>query len=166
MGDQRFQPLRLFVVDIGFPRFQVCRTALQKLLSPAGQRRGGHTQFPRKCFEIFSAQQPEHRRKLAFRRPPATAVAPLFGSPSGRPAGSLRGSRSWFSLFAHKHLLVITDSFSSQFGVQENPRAREYLFFLISAVTVQLSYAHVSSPRNANTRLWDFGLLYPRKTAC
>src|SRR5258708_4177668 len=127
MGDQRFQPLRLFVVDIGFPRFQVCRTALQKLLSPAGQRRGGHTQFPRKCFEIFSAQQPEHRRKLAFRRPPATAVAPLFGSPSGRPAGSLPGSRSWFSLFSHKHLLVITDSFSSQFGVQENPRARDLL---------------------------------------
>jgi len=49
-----------------------------------------------------------------------------FGSPSGRPAGSLWGSRSWFSLLAHTHLLVISDSFSSQFGVQENPRAREH----------------------------------------
>src|SRR5258708_36378896 len=76
-------------------------------------------------FEFPPGEKREHRRKLAFRRPPATAVAPLFGSASGRTAGSLRGSRSWFSLFAHKPLLVITDSFSSQFGVQENPRARE-----------------------------------------
>src|SRR6266851_6828704 len=54
-----------------------------------------------------------------------TTVAPLFGSPCGRPAGSFRASRSWFSFLAHTHLLVISDSFSSQFGVQENPRARE-----------------------------------------
>ena len=43
-----------------------------------------------------------------------------------RPPGSFRGSRSWFFLLAHTHLLVISDSFSSQFGVQENPRARDY----------------------------------------
>src|SRR5437899_931116 len=52
-------------------------------------------------------------------------VAPLFGSPSGRPTGSLRGPRSWFSLFAHRHLHVISHPFSPQFGVQQNPRARE-----------------------------------------
>src|SRR5207245_11615533 len=48
----------------------------------------------------------------------------MFNVP-GRPTGSLRGPRSWFSLFAHRHLHVISDSFSPQFGVQENPRARE-----------------------------------------
>src|SRR6266702_2159336 len=94
---------------------------------PAGQRRGGHAQFARECFEVLTTQQPQNRCKLAFRRPAPPAVAPLFGSPSGRPAGSLRGSRSWFSLLAHTHLLVISDSFSSQCGVQENPRARELL---------------------------------------
>lgn len=31
-----------------------------------------------------------------------------------------RGSRSRFSLFGHKHVLLISHSFSSQFGVQEN----------------------------------------------
>src|SRR6266571_4049326 len=70
------------------------------------------------------------RCKLAFRRPAPPTVAPLFGSPSGRPAGSLRGSRSWFSFLAHTHLLVISDSFSSQFGVQENPRARDLIHVL------------------------------------
>ena len=48
----------------------------------------------------------------------------------GRPPGSLRGSRSWFSLLAHTHLLVISDPFSSQFGVEENPRARELSLLL------------------------------------
>src|SRR5437899_4433953 len=48
----------------------------------------------------------------------------MFNVP-GRPTGSLRGPRSWFSLFAHRHLHVISHSFSPQFGVQENPRARE-----------------------------------------
>src|SRR5437879_1843844 len=57
----------------------------------------------------------------------STCCAPLFGSPSGRPSGSLRGPRSWFSLFAHRHLHVISDSFSPQFGVQKNPRARDIL---------------------------------------
>src|SRR5438128_8536773 len=51
----------------------------------------------------------------------------MFNVP-GRPTGSLRGPRSWFSLFAHRHLHVIPhNSFSPQFGVQENPRAREVL---------------------------------------
>jgi hypothetical protein len=129
ISDQRFQPLRLFVLDIGFPRSQVCCAALQELIPRAGQRCGGHTQFARECFEVFPAQQSENRCKLAFRRLPAPAITPLFGSPSGRPSGYFRGSRSWFSLFAHRHLLVMSYSFSSQFGVQENPRARdpEYL---------------------------------------
>src|SRR5207302_742333 len=65
--------------------------------------------------------------RLAFGRPASPPVAPLFGSPSGRPTGSLRGPRSWFSLFAHRHLHVIPHSFSPQFGVQENPRARDAL---------------------------------------
>jgi hypothetical protein len=48
---------------------------------------------------------------------------------SGAPPVALRAPsaapRSWFSLLADTHLLVISDSFSSQFGVQENPRARD-----------------------------------------
>ncbi len=31
-------------------------------------------------------------------------------------------ARSWFSLLLYTHLLVISDSFSSQFGLQGNPR--------------------------------------------
>src|SRR5208337_1963625 len=131
-------------VDIGFPRFQVGRAALQELLAPTGQRRRGHTQFARKCFQVFPAQQPQHRGKLTFRRPAAAAVAPLFGSPSSRPPGSFRASRSWFFLLAHTHLLVISDSFSSQFGVQENPRARELLnlFICLDGRTSQNPKAH------------------------
>src|SRR5207245_10385481 len=48
----------------------------------------------------------------------------MFNVP-GRPTGSLRGPRSWFSLFAHRHLHVISHPFSPQFSVQENPRARD-----------------------------------------
>ena len=55
IGDQRFQSLRLFVLDLGFPRFPVRRAALQELLSPAGQCCGGYAQFARECFEIFTA---------------------------------------------------------------------------------------------------------------
>src|SRR5207244_1821103 len=89
--------------------------------------RGGYPQFAREGFEILAAQQPQDRCRLAFGRPASPPVAPLFGSPSGRPTGSLRGPRSWFSLFAHRHLHVIPHSFSPQFGVQENPRARDAL---------------------------------------
>jgi len=40
-----------------------------------------------------------------------------FGLPQGLPEAG--------SLFAHRHLHVISHSFSSQFGVQENANARE-----------------------------------------
>jgi hypothetical protein len=40
---------------------------------------------------------------------------------------SLGLDRDIGGLLAHTHLLVISDSFSSQFGVQENPRAREFV---------------------------------------
>src|SRR5579864_5749955 len=110
--------------------------ALQELIPLARQRRRGHAQFARKCFQVFAAQQPENRCVLAFRRPPAPAITPLFGSHAGRPSGSLRGSRSWFSLLVHTHLLVISDSFSSQFGVQENPRAREAFFSMTHSITI------------------------------
>jgi hypothetical protein len=73
----------------------------------------------------------------------ATAVTLLFGNPCGRPPGSLRGSRSWFSLLAHTHLLVISHSFSSQFGVQENPRARD--FFLGTSIAWARDYFHNAS---------------------
>src|SRR5437870_4008220 len=136
IGDQGFQPLGLFVLHIGFPRSQVGFAAVQKLIPPAGQGRGGYPQFAREGFQILAAQQPQDRCRLAFGRPASPPVAPLFGSPSGRPTGSLRGPRSWFSLFAHRHLHVIPHSFSPQFGVQENPRARELLISLRTLVHV------------------------------
>src|SRR3989449_4443875 len=52
-------------------------------------------------------------RRAALREP--------LRSPYGLPGGP----RSWFSLFAHRHLHVISHPFSPQFGVQQNPRARE-----------------------------------------
>jgi hypothetical protein len=90
----------------GFPCFQVCCAAFQKLLAPTGQHCGGYTQFARKTFRDLPAQQLQHRCNLRFadQRPPAVTPFPL--------------------LLAHIHFLAISDSFSSQFGVQENPRAR------------------------------------------
>src|SRR5437899_7785149 len=117
-------PHRLPALSGGF-------AAVQKLIPPAGQGRGGYPQFAREGFQILAAQQPQDRCRLAFGRPASPPVAPLFGSPSGRPTGSLRGPRSWFSLFAHSHLHVISHPFSPQFGVQENPRAREPEFGLL-----------------------------------
>ena len=38
IGHQRFQPLGLFVLDVDFPRFQIGRAALQKLLPSARPR--------------------------------------------------------------------------------------------------------------------------------
>src|SRR5712692_3184051 len=127
LSHERFQPLGLFVLDISLPCFQVRLTAGQELIPPAGERCGGHTQLTRKRFDILAAQKPENRRALTLRRPATPTVPPLFGSPSGRPAGSLRASRSWLSLFVHRHLLVMSPSFSSQFGVQENPSAGDHL---------------------------------------
>src|SRR2546422_5071573 len=62
------------------------------------------------------------------------AVAPLFGSPSRRPTGSPRGPRSWFSLFAHRHLHVVSHPFLPPFGVQQNPRARETVIDLAKKI--------------------------------
>src|SRR5271156_3129193 len=71
------------------PALSIWRAALQELLPPTRQRRGRHAQLARKHFEVFPAQQPNDRCKLAFGRPAAPAIAPHFGSLSGRPAGSL-----------------------------------------------------------------------------
>ena len=68
----------------------------------ADERRGGDTQLARERFDIFPAQESENRRGLALRRPPTPTVSPLF---------------------AHRHLHLISHSFS--FSVQENPRTRE-----------------------------------------
>ncbi len=75
---------------------------------------------------ISSPRSSRHRRDLALGRPTTPTVALLFGSRSGRPSGSLSGSRNWFSLVAHGHLTREVNSFSSQLGVQENPRPRDH----------------------------------------
>src|SRR3989449_945364 len=150
IGDQGFQPLGLFVLHIGFPRSQVGFAAVQKLIPPAGQGRGGYPQFAREGFQILAAQQPQDRCRLAFGRPASPPVAPLFGSPSGRPTGSLRGPRSWFSLFAHRHLHVISHPFSPQFGVQQNPRARDSAY-------AYPPRAHLIAPQNPAAPRWKSG---------
>jgi len=51
-------------------------------------------------------QDPENRSCFALCRTPTPTVRALFGSPLGAPEAG--------SLFVHRHLLVISHSFSSQ----------------------------------------------------
>jgi hypothetical protein len=60
-GHQRFQPLRLFVVHVDFPRFQICCVTLQELIPPAGQRPCGHTSSR----ESVSGSSPRSTRRTA-----------------------------------------------------------------------------------------------------
>src|SRR3989454_3203644 len=86
IGDQGFQPLGLFVLHIGFPRSQVGFAAVQKLIPPAGQGRGGYPPFPREGFQILAPQQPPDRCRLAFGRP----ASPPSRRSSGAPPVALR----------------------------------------------------------------------------